>query len=913
MAQTNRASYVIDDIEISAHEFRLNCRGEEKHLRRQAFQVLLYLVEHQNRAVGREELIESVWHGAAVTDDSVGQCVSEIRDALGDNSRTPRFIKTLPKIGYQFIGTIRESTSELNGAPQTKEPVTDESEAPPISSIAHSPNRANLWHRTRYWVGIILVTSGVAAGLFLGYRFLRLRATSKPSVPLASVMPRRSIAILGFANLSNRPQDAWLSTALSDWYCTELAAGEQLRIVSPTVLKELRGEAVPGPDGLNAADLERIRRVLGVDLVLSGSYAKLNSDASGPMRIDLRIQDTQNGDTIFATSASGNQAHLFELVSGTGKALRAKIEVPDVTHEQAEQIAATLPSDPVAERLYAEGVAQLRASDFSTARDLLLKAVAAAPQDPMPHAALASAWEQLGYDGNAESESKRALDLSSHLSRADRLLLLANYNEAARNWSGAIQTYSALFTFFPDDLNQGLQLANAQVIGGRWIDAIATLNVLRHLPAPSSNDPRIDWQECRAVRSLGNMKEAANWCVKAAQKARASGALLIEARALLDEAIALRNIDNSEPVLKLAQDAGQLFARAHDQQGMASTTDFLASIAEHRGDYEEAEEGFKRALTVYQGIEYQPGISGMHDNLGELYLHVGNASGALGQFNEALATYRKIGEQDGVALAESGLGDVYRVTGQHAKATASYKDSIEICKQTGNRNREADALAGLSKELWIEGDLSGAYQGISQAKAMFQGLGEGLKSLELAPELAGILLDEHRTVDSVKVATDAATALHRLNEVSDEAAANLALADAFLAENRLSDAQKAFAVVQLLSGQIHDRQLIWWIEITAARLTAASGKKDRVHTAESELRITSTQATSASYVNTALTARLYLNEIQISTDDTGSIPAQLSSLEKEASNGGFGLIAHEAAADLASRQHNPRSSSKGHL
>lgn len=913
MAQTARGSYVIDDVEISAQEYRLTCNGKEKHLRRQAFQVLLYLIEHQHRAVGREELIESVWNGAAVTDDSVGQCVSEIRDALGDNSPTRRFIKTLPKVGYQFIGTIRESTSDSARATSTEKPAAQEPEAPSVStispgvsSIAGSPHRPNAMRCTLNWTGILLITGSLVAGLSLGYRQLRLRAVSKPLATVASATPRRSIAILGFANLSDRSQDAWLSTALSDWYCTELAAGEQLRIVPPAVLKDLGGEALTSSGELNAASLAQIRRVLGVDMVLSGSYAKLNSDAGGPIRIDLRIQDTQNGDTVYATSASGNEAHLFDLISGTGKALRSKIEVPEVTHEQAEQVASTLPSDPVAERFYAEGVAKLRASDFSSARDLLLKAVAAAPQEPMPHAALASAWDQLGYDKNAESEAKRALDLSSHLSRADHLLLLANYDEAERNWTGAIQTYGALFTFFPDDLNRGLQLANAQLIGGRWTDAIATLNLLRRLSSPSGNDPRIDWQECRAVRSLGRMKDAATLCMKAAQEAHTSGASLIEARALLDEADSLRNIENSEQVSKLAQAAGQLFASVHDQEGMAGTIDFLASIAEDHGDDPSAEDGYKKALTVYEAMQYQPGIAGMHDNLGAVYLDRGNTPGAFDQFNQALATYRKIGEEDGMALAESGLGDVYRVTGQHAKATASYKDSIEACRQTGNRNREAKALAGLSKELWSEGDLSGAYQDVVQAEAIFQQLGEGSKSLHLASEVASILLDEGHAADSVRVAKDAAAALLRLNQVNDVAATNLALADAFLAENKLADAQKSIAAVQQLTGQIHDRDSLWSMTMTAARIKATSGSKDALYVAESELRTVSTQAVSASYIDTALRARLYLDEIQMSNGDNTALQAQLSSLEREASNKGFGLVADKATADLALLRQNPR-------
>src|SRR5687767_10787666 len=78
--------------------------GREIHLRQKAFQVLVYLIESRERLVSKDELFNNLWKNTAVTDDVLVQCVTEIRRAVGDDPREPRFIKTVPKTGYRFIG-----------------------------------------------------------------------------------------------------------------------------------------------------------------------------------------------------------------------------------------------------------------------------------------------------------------------------------------------------------------------------------------------------------------------------------------------------------------------------------------------------------------------------------------------------------------------------------------------------------------------------------------------------------------------------------------------------------------------------------------------------------------------------------------------------------------------------------------
>src|SRR6188474_3347020 len=78
-------------------------RGEAV-LRPKTFDVLLYLARHPNRIVSKNELMEAVWPNVFVTENSLVQCVSDIRAALGDEG--PAILKTVARRGYMFDAPV---------------------------------------------------------------------------------------------------------------------------------------------------------------------------------------------------------------------------------------------------------------------------------------------------------------------------------------------------------------------------------------------------------------------------------------------------------------------------------------------------------------------------------------------------------------------------------------------------------------------------------------------------------------------------------------------------------------------------------------------------------------------------------------------------------------------------------------
>src|SRR5204863_6652611 len=118
---------------------------------------------------------------------------------------------------------------------------------------------------------------------------------------------RPSVAVLGFKNLSGRSETAWLSTALSEMLTTELAAGEKLLTISGENVARVKSDlSLPETDTLASDTLTRVRKNLGSDFVVLGSYLELGSGGGNQnddqIRVDLRVQDAIAGQTIAVVS-----------------------------------------------------------------------------------------------------------------------------------------------------------------------------------------------------------------------------------------------------------------------------------------------------------------------------------------------------------------------------------------------------------------------------------------------------------------------------------------------------------------------------------------------------------------------------------------------------------------------------------
>ncbi len=109
MQKTAHQIYSFDKFTLNLTRGCLLRGGLEIKLRPKSFEVLKYLIENGGRLITKDELIQAVWFDTAVTDDSLVQCLKDIRLALNDKSQT--YIKTVPRRGYIFEKEVSENGS----------------------------------------------------------------------------------------------------------------------------------------------------------------------------------------------------------------------------------------------------------------------------------------------------------------------------------------------------------------------------------------------------------------------------------------------------------------------------------------------------------------------------------------------------------------------------------------------------------------------------------------------------------------------------------------------------------------------------------------------------------------------------------------------------------------------------------
>jgi eukaryotic-like serine/threonine-protein kinase len=892
--------------EVDERAAELRKRGVRIKLQEQPFQILCLLLDHSGEVVTREELRHKLWpeHTFVDFDRSLNKAMTKLRSALGDSAESPRYVETIPRHGYRFLAPVHHPHEETETATAALvhpaysgvQARVDEDHGSVPSFFGSLSLRTRLGRRR-----LIVLAATFALAILAAVVYLRIRASAGLIGTSNSANLRQSVAVLGFKNLSGDAQEAWLSTALSDWLMTELAAGEHVRAIPAESVARMKMElALPDVDSLSRDSLTRIRKNLGTDYVVVGSYATLGPKSEGQVRLDLRLQDTRSGETIGAISEAGTEVHLLDLVSRAGEELRKKLGVRAVTREEAAEVAIALPSKGEAAKFYSEGLTKLRVFDALAARDRLRKASEVEPDFALSHAALASAWEQLGYDERAKLEAKKAFELSSNLSRAERLLVEGRYRETMLDWEKAIEIHRALFDFFPDNLDYGLALANSEVKANRWKEALATIAALHSLPPPLGEDPRIDLAENDAARSLGDMKRAEAALARAAEKAQAAGASLLLAKARREQAWLFENSGKQDKVEDAIREAKQLYVAANDRLGVAGTNTLEAIELERHGNYLEAKKRYEEAMEIYRETGSKLSLSNEYDNLGGIVLYLGHLADARKRYEEALATYSEIGDQNGEALAKIGLGDVSLALGKHNEAKQMYVEALEICRRLGSRGRQGEALAGAGKVLRLEGDPAGAEKDVTEAIAIFQEVGDNSEAAHVRLQLAQLLLDEGKSAEATAFARQSTEIFEAEKAGRYAAEAELSLSKALLAQRRIAEARKYVQQVIAAASQSHNRELELNSAIIAARLQAASGNLAEVGESISRLDRLIGEANAAGFAGIVYEARLARGEIQMDSSDRASGRTYLETLAKDARTEGFQLIASQASA--ASRE-----------
>jgi len=793
-----------------------------------------------------------------------------------------------------------------------------------VVPLAARPSSAWKWMAG---VGAVLLLA-LAAGVY-SVRDRLFPRTHPPAVETApSITPRRSVAVLGFRSLSGKPAEAWLSTALAEMLATELAAGEQLRTIpGESVTRMKKDLALPDADSFNRETLARIRKHLGSDLIVLGTFL----ESGNQIRLDFRLQDAGAGETLASFSENGQQSELLELVSRTGANLRQKLAIGEVTPEQSSSVRASLPSNPEAARLYVEGLEKLRVFEALAARDLLQQAVAADPKHALAHSALSAAWSSLGYDAKAREEAKHAFDLSANMSRESRLAVEGRFRSVTRDWAKTVDIYRALWNFFPDNLDYGLRLAAVQVAAGQGKDSLGTVEQLRRLPPPTVDDARIDMAEARAAESLGDFQREQQMAARAAEKGRAQEAQLVVAEALSAQGWAFERLGQPDQArsliteaeglyfaagdrraaanmvgikgsvlydrgdfvgaLKSHQDALQVFRQIGAQQSVARTLNEIGNVLYANGKLEPAQDYYQRSLKIYQEIDDKRGVAGALGNLANVFDSLGNLTASLQKQQEGLQAFRDVGDRRGEASTLNNLGNVLSELGNLGGAKKNYEQAIAVQEQIGYKRSRAYSLLGLADLLREKDKLDEARKTAEEALALRKEMSDESNMALSGLQLAQIALDQKKLPEAESLARKSAATFEKIKSAVSAGVTHALLAQILLQSGNTKDATSAAQRAVSLAQQGSDRPPRLLTTMVEARTQAANGKTAE---ATKTLQNVLAEATRYGYLSYQFETRLALGEVEMTSGHAAAGRAWLEALEKDALAKGFIRIARKA-------------------
>jgi DNA-binding winged helix-turn-helix (wHTH) protein len=123
------------DVQVREREFSIVRNGEVLPVEPKAFRVLLFLLRNPQKLITKEELLDAVWGDTAVSENSLTRSIALLRRLLADDTHEPRYIATVPTVGYRFLCNVRvaeEGSAELNaqGSNPAVKPSADDQPAP---------------------------------------------------------------------------------------------------------------------------------------------------------------------------------------------------------------------------------------------------------------------------------------------------------------------------------------------------------------------------------------------------------------------------------------------------------------------------------------------------------------------------------------------------------------------------------------------------------------------------------------------------------------------------------------------------------------------------------------------------------------------------------------------------------------
>lgn len=449
MNSAEKQIYRFADVEVNTSQNCLKRGDNEQHLRQKAFFVLVHLLEQRQCLVTKEELMDVVWKDTAVTDDALVQCIKEIRRSIGDDSHHPRFIKTIPKSGYRFIGAVEEPQNDFY-------PRSDYLPVLPEENNAREPEFSlrELIVGRKVFFAIFISIIAISLLGFLGQKAPQA-GQNFAEIILPQTPGKKTLTVMFFENQSKSAELDWLREGLADMLITNLSRSIKLTVLSRGQFHLLlkRAGHTTGDEIESEKALELARRSQAEYFVI-GSFARIGEK----LRLDVQLYDTQTGglQTTERLIVEKPEQILTEIDLLSIK-LASRLDAGEPENPTA--LGTTMTNNLEAYRYYSLALEKARGLHKMEALELLKKAVELDPEFAMAHARIGHTYAVTwGWADKAKPHLERAFSLSNRLTEKDRLYITAWYAIANLDYPAAIGSFREIIAKYPFETEAYLRL-----------------------------------------------------------------------------------------------------------------------------------------------------------------------------------------------------------------------------------------------------------------------------------------------------------------------------------------------------------------------------------------------------------------------------------------------------------------------
>jgi len=400
MAELKRPPIRFGIFEVDLQAGELRRRGLKVQLQQQPFQILAMLLECPGEVVTREEIQKRLWPTDTFVDFDRGlnRATNRLRESIGDEAGNPRFIETLPRRGYRFIGQIEE----LDGGRNTAELVSGQDYAVSTNRSRHLPSFGPARARIGFAIAIIIVGLLALAAWFF---FLRPRDGAI-----------QSVAVLPFINASSDSNAEYLSDGITESLINNLSQLPNLRVMARSTVFRYKGKDI---------DPQTIGNDLHVQAVLSGRLLQQGN----VLVIQAELMDVKTGTQLwggqFNRSVEDVLALQYDLSSEIAEKLRLRL-----TGDEKHRLAKRYTEDAEAYQFYLKGRYYWNKRSPEGTRKAVSYFQQAIDKDPsyaLAYAGLADAYTFFSFFNlapprdampRAKAAATKALEIDEHLAEA---------------------------------------------------------------------------------------------------------------------------------------------------------------------------------------------------------------------------------------------------------------------------------------------------------------------------------------------------------------------------------------------------------------------------------------------------------------------------------------------------------------